>query len=132
MASIFVAWRLSSRWYCRRRWCSSSSLVEELTIQRVSDKDSKLRDQPPKEALEFGTTFSDHMLLLNYDAPPNTINTETTETTTKDQCSSKTGWHSPRIIPYQNLALSPASSGLHYGTLSDTILRLELKSNVTG
>lgn len=25
------------------------------------------------------------------------------------------GWHSPRIIPYQNLSLSPACTALHYG-----------------
>ena len=154
-----VAWRLSSRWWCRllqqqqllqpqqqltptrllartataarrlsprRRGCSSSSLMEELTIQRVSDKDSKLRDQPPNEALEFGTTFTDHMLLVNYDAPPPVNlpvnNAYTTKTITQDPCRRKTGWHSPRIIPYQNLALSPASSGLQYGTLSHIIL----------
>ena len=127
-----VAWRLTPKRRARtatsarivpcRRGFSSSSLVEDLTIQLVSDKDSKLRDQPPKEALEFGTTFSDHMLLVNYDAPPPIpVNEYTIETITKDQCSNKTGWHSPRIIPYQNLALSPASSGLHYGTLN-TIL----------
>lgn len=26
-----------------------------------------------------------------------------------------TGWSNPRIIPYGDLALSPAASGLHYG-----------------
>jgi branched-subunit amino acid aminotransferase/4-amino-4-deoxychorismate lyase len=27
----------------------------------------------------------------------------------------KNGWHDPKIIPYQNLSLSPASTALHYG-----------------
>lgn len=25
------------------------------------------------------------------------------------------GWYAPRIIPYQNLSLSPACTALHYG-----------------
>lgn len=43
----------------------------------------------------FGHTMSDHMLVLEW--------------TNANQ------WGDPRIIPYQNLSLSPAASCLHYG-----------------
>lgn len=46
----------------------------------------------------FGTTMADHMLMVEW--------------TTKD------GWGVPRIVPYQNLSISPAASCLHYGTFS--------------
>ena len=29
--------------------------------------------------------------------------------------NAKTGWTAPRIVPYENMSLSPAASGLHYG-----------------
>jgi branched-chain amino acid aminotransferase len=45
--------------------------------------------------LVFGRTFTDHMLEVDWEEGK--------------------GWRAPRIIPYQNLSLSPASTGLHYG-----------------
>ncbi len=51
--------------------------------------------EKPRENLGFGRIFTDHMFLMDY--------------------SAGTGWHSPRIVPYGDLTLSPASMVLHYG-----------------
>jgi branched-chain amino acid aminotransferase len=71
--------------------CISSS---QLTIERTTDS-SRFDNRPAKEELQFGATMSDHML--------------TVEWTTEG------GWASPKIIPYQDLRISPAASCLHYG-----------------
>ncbi len=42
----------------------------------------------------FGTVFTDHMFLLDYEKGK--------------------GWYDPRIVPFQNLSLSPASVVFHY------------------
>lgn len=44
--------------------------------------------------LEFGATYSDHMFVADY---------------------SDGAWKTPRIIPFQKLSMSPATSVLHYG-----------------
>jgi len=62
-----------------------------LTIER----DSVSRKPPPKEELVFGKTFTPHMLEVDW--------------------SVDHGWKSPRIVPYQNLPMSPAAMCLHYG-----------------
>jgi len=48
----------------------------------------------PKEELKFGATTSDHMLVIDW--------------------AEDKGWTAPKIIPYQNLSLDPASSVFHY------------------
>jgi branched-chain amino acid aminotransferase len=42
----------------------------------------------------FGTTFSDHMVEIDFDAAQ--------------------GWHNPRVVPYGPIALDPAAAVLHY------------------
>lgn len=74
-----------------RRTIVSSQLSIEKTIDN-----SNFEKCPVKEDLTFGTTMADHML--------------TVEWTTEN------GWAAPKIVPYQNLSLSPAASSLHYGT----------------
>ncbi|MBR5537410.1 MAG: branched-chain amino acid aminotransferase [Clostridia bacterium] len=49
---------------------------------------------PEASKLGFGSVFSDHMFLMDYNA--------------------KDGWHDARIVPYGPLSLSPAASVLHY------------------
>ncbi len=49
----------------------------------------------PGEKLGFGKIFTDHMFVMNY---------------TEGQ-----GWHDPRIVPFQNISLSPAAMVYHYG-----------------
>lgn len=46
------------------------------------------------ENLNFGKIMSDHMLLAEYD---------------------NGSWQSVKVVPYENLSLSPAASALHYG-----------------
>lgn len=54
------------------------------------------KEKPADETkLGFGHIFTDHMFIMNYDAGE--------------------GWHDARIVPYQNLSLSPAAMCLHYG-----------------
>ena len=50
---------------------------------------------PPEEQLGFGKTFTDHMLIVDYD--------------------DKQGWHDARIVPFGRISLHPASTVLHYG-----------------
>jgi len=49
---------------------------------------------PEASKLGFGSVFSDHMFLMEYNA--------------------QEGWHSGRIVPYGPLSLSPAASVFHY------------------
>ena len=49
----------------------------------------------PEGPLGFGNYFTDHMFCMDY--------------------SPEQGWYSPRIIPFQNLSLSPAARVFHYG-----------------
>lgn len=54
------------------------------------------KEKPTDEnKLGFGHIFTDHMFIMNYDTGE--------------------GWHDARIVPYQNLSLSPAAMCLHYG-----------------
>ena len=55
-----------------------------------------LKQKPADEsALGFGRIFTDHMLLMDYDAG--------------------IGWHDARIVPYGNFQMDPAAMVLHYG-----------------
>ena len=49
----------------------------------------------PQGPLGFGRIFTDHMFIMDY---------------TRGK-----GWHDPRIVPYQDLVLSPAAMVFHYG-----------------
>jgi len=49
----------------------------------------------PEGPLGFGKIFTDHMFIMNY--------------------TEGKGWHDPRIVPYQDLTLSPACMVFHYG-----------------
>lgn len=52
------------------------------------------KPRPADEELRFGTVFTDHMFLLEYDEGK--------------------GWHSGRIVPYAPFSLDPACCVLHY------------------
>lgn len=64
------------------------------TAQLKVDLAKVRKEKVPKEALTFGTTFTDHMLEVNWTADG--------------------GWGDPRIMPYQDIRMDPASSALHY------------------
>ena len=54
------------------------------------------KEKPAKgQKLGFGKIFTDHMFVMNY---------------TEGQ-----GWHDARIVPFQNISLSPAAMVYHYG-----------------
>ena len=60
------------------------------------EKTTAPKAKPAKgEKLGFGHIFTDHMFIMNY--------------------TEGKGWHDARIVPYQNLSLSPASMVFHYG-----------------
>lgn len=63
----------------------------ELSITEKEKKGAR----PEDSKLAFGTIFTDHMFNMDY--------------------SPEKGWHNPRIEPYANLSLSPATMMLHYG-----------------
>ncbi|KAI5288710.1 hypothetical protein KEM52_001052 [Ascosphaera acerosa] len=58
------------------------------------EKAEKLKDLLPSEQLIFGRNFTDHMLVAEWD--------------------STNGWAEPKIQPYQNLSMDPASCVFHY------------------
>lgn len=73
-----------------RRWINSARLtIEENTDTTAFDR------RPAKEDLVFGTTLSNgHMLMIEWNNKK---------------------WSDPRIVPLQDLTISPAASSLHYG-----------------
>ena len=66
--------------------------MQEITAQLSKHPKQKPADE---SKLGFGTIFSDHMFVMNYDEGE--------------------GWHNPRILPFSNISLSPAAMCLHYG-----------------
>lgn len=62
----------------------------DIKITRTTSPKAK-----PEGSLGFGRIFTDHMFIMDY---------------TKGK-----GWHDPRIVPYQDLVLSPAAMVFHYG-----------------
>jgi hypothetical protein len=76
-------------------WTRRSIASSQLTVEKTTDN-SRFETCPVKEKLQFGQTFADHMLMVEWEI-------------------SKGGWQAPRIVPYQDLKISPAASSLHYG-----------------
>lgn len=68
------------------------SAAQKIEIIRTDNPKPKPADV---SKLGFGSYFTDHMFIMNYDEGK--------------------GWHSPRIVPYGPLSLDPAAMCLHYG-----------------
>lgn len=66
-------------------------MIEIKISKNMNPKKKPSMDDP----LKFGTTFTDHMFVMDY--------------------SPEKGWHDARIVPYGDIALSPAASVFHYG-----------------
>lgn len=62
----------------------------DIKIERTTTPKEK-----PTGKLGFGKVFTDHMFIMNY--------------------TNGKGWHDPRVVPYQDLTLSPAAMVFHYG-----------------
>jgi branched-chain amino acid aminotransferase len=58
-------------------------------------KSTNLKQKPSEENLGFGTKFTDHMFVVDYEEGK--------------------GWHNPRVEPYQPIEMDPAAMVLHYG-----------------
>ncbi|KAI9727530.1 MAG: hypothetical protein M1828_006472 [Chrysothrix sp. TS-e1954] len=71
-----------------------SSLPDIDPSQLTITKTANPKDLVPPEELVFGRTFTDHMLSIEW--------------------TSNQGWFPPRITPYQNLSLDPATCVFHY------------------
>ena len=54
------------------------------------------KQKPDFSKLGFGKYFTDHMLVMEYDA-------------------AKGGWSEPEIVPYEDFRVDPACCSLHYG-----------------
>jgi branched-chain amino acid aminotransferase len=65
--------------------------VTQISITRTTSP----KQPPADETLTFGTVFSDHMFMMNYEEGK--------------------GWHDPRIVPYAPFTMDPACCVLHYG-----------------
>lgn len=66
--------------------------MQEIKIELTSSPKAKPTDETK---LPFGTIFTDHMFVMNYDEGE--------------------GWHNPRIVPYGPVSLDPSAMCLHYG-----------------
>lgn len=65
--------------------------MEKITITRAE----ALKEKPSMDGVAFGTVFTDHMFLMDY--------------------NEGRGWHAPRVVPYGPLCLEPSAMVFHYG-----------------
>lgn len=66
--------------------------IMDIRIELTDTPKAKPQDETK---LGFGHIFTDHMFVMNYDTGM--------------------GWHDARIVPFDNVSLSPAAMCLHYG-----------------
>jgi branched-chain amino acid aminotransferase len=66
------------------------ALSDSINVTRTTHP----KKRPSDDELTFGTAFTDHIFVLDYDEG--------------------IGWHDPRIIPYESFSIDPATSVLHY------------------
>ncbi|MBR1579072.1 MAG: branched-chain amino acid aminotransferase [Selenomonadaceae bacterium] len=66
-----------------------------LSMEIRVEKATTLKAKPDVSKIGFGTHFTDHMFVMDYEEGK--------------------GWHDPRIVPYQDIMVSPANTTLHYG-----------------
>lgn len=66
--------------------------MQEIRVELTKNPKQK---PAPGAPLPFGTIFTDHMFIMNYDEGQ--------------------GWHDPRIVPYGPIEMDPSAMCLHYG-----------------
>jgi len=96
--SLFSVSAIRNFQLLNQRWVASFStqFTPDIDSSKITvERTKKPKPKSPKEKLVFGKEFSDHMLEIDWER--------------------NKGWTAPRIIPYQDLQISPASSALHYG-----------------
>lgn len=86
-------WLFPSSFFCRCLCLKSHTYVQKpnIIIERTKNPKTKV----PNEKLGFGKYMSDHMLEIDFDGKQ---------------------WGTPRIVPYHDLCLDPATSVFHYAT----------------
>ncbi|KAK9454744.1 cytosolic branched-chain amino acid aminotransferase [Dipodascopsis uninucleata] len=92
------ALRLPRQNFVHKRTLMDSAIILDSTALKVSnlnvEETSSPKEQLPAEKLVFGHTFTDHMLMIEW--------------------TEQDGWNQPKIVPYQNLSLDPATCVFHY------------------
>ena len=74
----------------------STGKTQEDKIMNISiTKNTHPGELIPSNKLGFGVYYTDHMFIMDY--------------------SEEKGWHDARIVPFQNITLSPAACVFHYG-----------------
>jgi branched-chain amino acid aminotransferase len=68
-----------------------NEMSEPIRIQKTTTK----KERPKDKDLTFGTVFTDHMFVVEFEE--------------------EKGWYDPRVEPYGTLPLDPATAVLHYG-----------------
>ena len=91
MASLFFHPTYAAPFSCTTAKTSAALDASKLVVQATGQPKSK----EPLENLVFGHTFTDHMLVCEWDQ--------------------EAGWHAPTIQPYQPLSLDPSCVVFHYG-----------------
>lgn len=69
--------------------------MDEMVVVFEVEERMHKQQKPDPENLGFGKFFTDYMFSMDY--------------------SNEEGWHNKKIIPYQEISMSPASQVLHYG-----------------
>ncbi|OJH15969.1 branched chain amino acid aminotransferase, partial [Bacillus obstructivus] len=67
--------------------------MRDYSITIIENQEKKQKPDPNQ--LEVGKRFTDHMFIMDY--------------------TEGTGWHDPRIVPYQPISLDPAAMIFRYG-----------------
>ncbi len=80
------------REFCRKNYMKEGLCMLDIKIERTTTPKAKPTDE---NELGFGHIFTDHMFVMNYDTG--------------------LGWHDARIVPFDDVSLSPAAMCLHYG-----------------
>ena len=80
----------------RNHITSSSRCISSATLTKSLIPASSSKRMPPKHELQFGRTFGDHMLTVEY---------------------ADGKWGDPHIGQFEDLRISPAASCLHYGEI---------------
>ncbi len=62
---------------------------------KITKNQNPQQKPAPDQPLGFGKIFTDHMFVMDY--------------------TEGKGWHDPRIVPFENISLSPAAMVFHYG-----------------
>ncbi|KAJ6002856.1 Branched-chain-amino-acid aminotransferase [Penicillium sp. IBT 35674x] len=85
----------ASRLWQRNFSATAAAQLASLDASKLTvTKTQTPKELTPNKDLVFGKTFTDHMISIEWTA--------------------EDGWHTPRIVPYQNLSLDPSTCVFHY------------------